>query len=253
MLFAAVRSNVINAELFQKNNTANWDLWQSNCELDGSILSYSFARQLDSYSVTFISLATELKGEHYAEPSEAKQLVRANLVRLLSLLAAWMNQIPPGWLPQKLSYFQHLYPSEEVAYLFCEYYLLRLKIWHVIHRLDSSGDALDTALDYHLASVPELLHNVMASEYSFIKASDLSNVDREAKRASEGTKIPQVTNEKCRASVNRASLFDEILARLEDDLSDALLTFESAIGYRCSVLSVFSLVEEGRANNRRSI
>ncbi|OQU94470.1 hypothetical protein CLAIMM_00824 [Cladophialophora immunda] len=224
-LLAAVRNNAINLALNDAERTVNWDLWEIQADIERLGQSYTPAMQLDAHAISVVALRTELDRRSGFYHPEFVQIMRERLIRLLGHLSLWECQAPKDWRAHKAARFQHYYPSQDIAYLFTQYYLLRFETIQLMQELnartktpDRSGGQFDYARD--------AVDCIVAAEVSML-AKWHQPADQHVETAPHvAVRMPQATVQQCLESKRGAWLLQKVLTRLENDLRRALISME---------------------------
>ena len=263
-LFAAVRHNAVELSLQDSDNYAarrgsmdeGWDLWnlpfQSANESEQYTSqwpkSYNPATELDAHGVTLVTLGRQLEllnKEDLEQSIRTLGAIHEGLSQLLNRLLSWSQGVPPEWLPAEVTDFHHAYPSPDIAYLFDQWFLLRLKTIHLILKSSMRAKCNDPLLlKTHYDHAIQLVDRIVASEYSILQlrrggreAPLLNNNDIDCLPGGENGSIdqarvspnriiylgfPRATVQQCKASRQGSRLLEQILSCLCHDLAKAL-------------------------------
>lgn len=266
----------------RKPGLKNWDLWtlchdsgfQHLCD------SYTPATELDACAVTMVTLRNRLANSNNSNSSNSssgqdghdfsKMDLREDLQRLLERLRSWHDHVPHEWLPRhegpaggngSPSDYYAYYPSSEVTFLFCQWYLLQLETMHWLRELDETirtdtrtgtGTRTNTNTAANIKNNPDdysreikCIHNIISSEYSMLgipPTPTTSGTHHEKENAKVNTSFPfpHTTPHQCHDSPIGSRFLGQILDRLDMILSQALETLNLPLSIKLFYTEVVS-------------
>ncbi|KIY01308.1 uncharacterized protein Z520_02860 [Fonsecaea multimorphosa CBS 102226] len=224
-LLAAVRNNAVNLALDDGKGTVNWDLWSIQADIERLGQSCTPAMQLDAHATSVVALRAEFDRESALLYTESVQIMRERLVELLSRLSLWEYQAPKDWTPHKANRFQHCYPSQDIAYLFIQYYLLRFETIQLMQELNARVKTPDRS-GHQFNHAKDVVNNIVAAEASLLTKGKPSVKECLETCPDRVAGMPQATIQQCLASTRGARLLGKVLTRLENDLRRALTASE---------------------------
>lgn len=229
-LFAAVRNNAVSLALSGQVVKDHWDMWRRPGSPAGEDEHRSInpAMDLDAYGVTLVALSSELKGSNKVDTRTKYESLRISLSEFQACLNSWCDRVPPHWLPQRQARLRYKYTSMDVAYLFCQWYLLKVETSFLQVELEGRCESseLSAMSSSSLDCITESVDDIVASEIAFLYTNfhllGIDDTDQCINPASVASGVPAASVQQCRASRLGVRWFDQILDRLYRVLSKNL-------------------------------
>ncbi|OAP57403.1 hypothetical protein AYL99_08141 [Fonsecaea erecta] len=222
-LLAAVRNNAVNLGLDGANRTAKWDLWEIQADIERLGQSCTPAMQLDAHAISVVALRAEVDRVSFFSRPDAVQILRQRLIELLAHLSLWEYQAPKDWAPLKANRFQHYYPSQDIAYLFAQYYLLRLETIQLMQELNAVSKTPDRS-GRQFNRARDVINHIVAAERSILTKWSQPVHQHVGISSDRAVGMPQATVPQCLESKRGAWLLQKVLTRLEGALQRTLAT-----------------------------